>query len=73
MKYKESEGADKCLKVMEGRFFAGKKLQAEFYDGVSNYHVEESEEMKELRLKKWNSWLDGGDEEKTEKKEEKTE
>lgn len=53
---------------MEGRFFAGKKLQAEYYDGVSNYHVEESDEMKEARLKKWNSWLDG-DEENSEKKE----
>jgi HIV Tat-specific factor 1 len=54
------------MQKMEGRFFAGKKLQAEYYDGVSNYHVEESEEMKQERIKKWNSWLEG-DENESEK------
>lgn len=48
---------------MNGRFFAGKKLEAEYYDGTSNYHVEESDEMKQKRSKKWESWLDGSDEE----------
>lgn len=44
---------------MAGRFFAGKQLQAAYYDGISNYYVEESEEIKKARSKKWEKWLDG--------------
>ena len=43
---------------MNGRFFAGRELEAEFYDNITNYHVEESEEAKELRNKKWQEWLE---------------
>lgn len=43
---------------MEGRFFAKRKLNADYYDGVTNYFVAESEEEKTARLKKWEEWLE---------------
>jgi len=58
VKYKNGDGASKCIEVMNGRFFAGKQLEAEFYDGVSNYYVEESEKAKAQRVAKWEKWLE---------------
>jgi len=59
LKFKDGASAKKCVEKMNGRFFAGKKLEAEFYDGRTNYHVEESEQSKTARLAKWEKWLDG--------------
>lgn len=47
---------------MDGRFFGGQKLTAEWYDGVSKYYVEETEEEKQLRDVAWSKWLEGNDE-----------
>ena len=43
---------------MDGRYFAQRKLAAEFYDHVTNYHVEESAEARALRDKKWHEYLE---------------
>ena len=47
---------------MHGRWFAGRRLVAERWDGVTKYDVEESEEQKEARLKKWDEFLDSSEE-----------
>ncbi|KAN0019542.1 hypothetical protein ACTFIU_002757 [Dictyostelium citrinum] len=57
VKFVEFESAEKCVALMNDRFFDGRKLSADFYDGYSNYHVEETDENKEKRLKKWESYI----------------
>ena len=39
VKFKTEEGADECTRVMNGRFFAGRQLEAFKWDGVTNYNV----------------------------------
>ncbi|KAK5579310.1 hypothetical protein RB653_008991 [Dictyostelium firmibasis] len=57
VKFVEFESAEKCVALMNDRYFAGRKLSADFYDGYSNYYVEETDENKEKRLKKWESYI----------------
>ena len=47
---------------MNGRWFAGRKLIAERWDGVTKYGSEETEEEKEARLKKWDEYLEQNEE-----------
>lgn len=47
---------------MNGRFFDGKRLIAEFYDGFTNYFVPETDEEKAERDKRWEKWLEGNEE-----------
>eukprot|EP01132_Coremiostelium_polycephalum_P000827 gene827-1034_t len=58
VKFKDYESAQKCVALMNGRFFSGRQLEADFYDGFTDYHVEETDEEKEERLKVWEKWLE---------------
>jgi len=53
------EAADACLPVMNGRWFGGRRISAERWDGVTNYKIEETEEQKEERLGEWERYLAG--------------
>lgn len=44
IKFKTSAAAGECIKIFHGRFFAGRPISCEYWDGVSNFKVEESEE-----------------------------
>ena len=46
---------------MNGRFFAGKKLEADYYDGFTNYTVKESEEDEKQRIEDFGAWLESDD------------
>ena len=48
---------------MNDRWFAGRRLLAQTWDGVTKYDVEETEEQKEERLKKWEEYLERKDNE----------
>ena len=39
LKFATKEAADECVALMEGRFFAGRQLEAFKYDGKTNYNV----------------------------------
>ena len=43
---------------MNGRWFGGRRIIAEYYDGYTNYFVPESEEQKRLRAEAWSKWLE---------------
>lgn len=58
IKFADSYAAEKCVKLMDGRFFAGHQIKAELYDGYTNFKVEESEEMKQKRIQKWHEDID---------------
>jgi hypothetical protein len=65
----------KCIEKNNDRFFGGQKLTAEFYDGYSDFHVNESKEERNVRIKKWEEELENqssGDEAKERKKEKET-
>lgn len=53
------EAADSCLSVMNGRWFGGRRITAEKWDGVTSYKVEETEQQKEERLNEWERYLAG--------------
>merc|ERR1712087_198083 len=39
VKFKSSAEAEECIKVMDGRFFAGRTIEASFYDGKTDLRV----------------------------------
>uniref|UniRef100_A0A673JJR2 17S U2 SnRNP complex component HTATSF1 n=1 Tax=Sinocyclocheilus rhinocerous TaxID=307959 RepID=A0A673JJR2_9TELE len=55
--FKEPEEADMCQTALNGRWFGGKKLSAQLWDGVTDYQVEETSREREERLKAWGSFL----------------
>ncbi|XP_059400640.1 HIV Tat-specific factor 1 homolog [Carassius carassius] len=55
--FKEPEEADMCQMALNGRWFGGRKLSAELWDGVTDYQVEETSREREERLKTWSSFL----------------
>uniref|UniRef100_A0A672SPW5 17S U2 SnRNP complex component HTATSF1 n=1 Tax=Sinocyclocheilus grahami TaxID=75366 RepID=A0A672SPW5_SINGR len=55
--FKEPEEADVCQAALNGRWFGGKKLSAQLWDGVTDYQVEETSREREERLKAWGSFL----------------
>ncbi|XP_043830455.1 HIV Tat-specific factor 1 [Dromiciops gliroides] len=56
--YKEPEEADVCIQALNGRWFGGRQLNAEAWDGVTDYQVEETSREREERLKCWESFLE---------------
>ncbi|XP_031664040.1 17S U2 SnRNP complex component HTATSF1 isoform X1 [Oncorhynchus kisutch] len=58
--FKEPEDADVCQMALDGRWFGGKKLSAQLWDGSTDYQVEETTREREERLKGWAAYLEGG-------------
>ena len=46
---------------MNGRFFAGRQLSAENWDGRTKYKIKETEEEAERRIEEWTKYLDDED------------
>ena len=44
---------------MNGRWFAGRRITAERWDGVASYKVEETDQQREERLGEWERYLSG--------------
>lgn len=71
IKFQTAFAAQECIRIMNGRFFAGKKIKCYFWDGVTNYSmvpktmIEEDEEDKkeEDRLNEFGDWLEQEQEE----------
>jgi HIV Tat-specific factor 1 len=71
VKFATSFAAQECVRVMDGRFFGGKRLRCTFWDGVTNYSVGDlpsqggiggaggqQEAAEEARLDAFGDWLD---------------
>ena len=52
VRFKTEEGARGCLPLMHGRWFGGRQVTAEKYDGVTKYKVNPPEESEEEQLKR---------------------
>ncbi|KAJ0407894.1 hypothetical protein P43SY_009181 [Pythium insidiosum] len=59
IKFASAGSAAKCVEVMNGRFFAGRKLVSHFWDGADYTHRESKEEEKK-RAEKFDEWLNEG-------------
>lgn len=59
--FHEFDSADQCVQLMNGRFFAGRRLTAELWDGKTRYKVEETEEEAEKRIQQWEQFLESED------------
>jgi HIV Tat-specific factor 1 len=63
VRFGAEETADKCVELMNGRFFAGRRLEAGKYDGRSNFNVgkvAETEEEQAARLERFAAELEAG-------------
>ena len=61
VKFREEEAAEKCIQLLDKRFFGGRQLAAAMWDGFSSYHVKavkESVEDQEARLAKFAAELE---------------
>ncbi|CAK9295262.1 unnamed protein product [Gordionus sp. m RMFG-2023] len=56
--FNEFEEADACLGTMNGRFYAGRKIEAERWDGKTKFKIEETEAEKVQRLERWGQFLE---------------
>lgn len=56
--FNEFEDANKCIELMNGRFFAGRRLDAAHWDGTTKYKVKETEEEVEKRIANWDKFLE---------------
>lgn len=61
IKFSSQFEAENCIKLMDGRFFAGQKLECKFYDGYTDYSVPEPDEDKDVRDKEWAKFLGSAD------------
>jgi HIV Tat-specific factor 1 len=59
--FNDVTAADKCVQLMHGRFFAGRKLQAFNWDGKEKYKINESEQEAEKRMQEWDKFLQEDD------------
>ncbi|CEI85549.1 hypothetical protein RMCBS344292_00011 [Rhizopus microsporus] len=70
VRFKEKESAEACVALMDGRYFSGRQISAEIYDGKTRYEktggkqTEEDEEAEKQRLERYAKWLEeqGGEE-----------
>ncbi|XP_039210685.1 HIV Tat-specific factor 1 [Crotalus tigris] len=65
--FKEAEEADVCKQALNGRWFGGRQLSVETWDGVTDYQVEETSREREERLKGWQEFLGDPDQEQLKK------
>ncbi|XP_037543842.1 HIV Tat-specific factor 1 [Nematolebias whitei] len=61
--FKEPEEADACVLSFNGRWFGGRQLTAQHWDGTTDYQVEETTREREERLKGWSTFLEKGNQE----------
>uniref|UniRef100_A0A7S3A676 RRM domain-containing protein n=1 Tax=Rhodosorus marinus TaxID=101924 RepID=A0A7S3A676_9RHOD len=58
VKFKQPASAESCIEVMNERFFDGRKLEAGFFDGKSDFRVKETDEQRKKREESWAKYLE---------------
>lgn len=58
IKFANAASSPKCIELMNGRFFAQRRMECDYFDGVTNYKVRESEASEEARHKAFQEWID---------------
>lgn len=60
VKFGTAYAASECIRLFNGRFFAGRKLRCHYWDGVTDYTVKDHHE-EEARLEELGDWLEQQD------------
>ncbi|CAO3643067.1 unnamed protein product [Cunninghamella echinulata] len=66
VRFMDQKSANACVLLMNNRYFGGKQISAEIYDGQTKYkksgsgHTEEDEESEKERLERYAKWLEQG-------------
>ncbi|KAM5221524.1 17S U2 SnRNP complex component HTATSF1 [Ctenodactylus gundi] len=55
--FREPEEADYCIQALDGRWFGGRQITAQAWDGTTDYQVEETSREREERLRGWEAFL----------------
>ncbi|KAK7804268.1 hypothetical protein U0070_017772 [Myodes glareolus] len=55
--FREPEEADYCIQTLDGRWFSGRQITAQAWDGTTDYQVEETSREREERLRGWETFL----------------
>uniref|UniRef100_G1QAP8 17S U2 SnRNP complex component HTATSF1 n=2 Tax=Myotis lucifugus TaxID=59463 RepID=G1QAP8_MYOLU len=55
--FRDPEEADYCIQTLNGRWFGGRQITAQVWDGTTDYQVEETAKEREERLKGWEAFL----------------
>lgn len=55
--FREPEEADYCIQTLDGRWFGGRQITAQAWDGTTDYQVEETSREREERLRGWEAYL----------------
>ncbi|XP_005404646.1 PREDICTED: HIV Tat-specific factor 1 [Chinchilla lanigera] len=55
--FRDPEEADYCIQTLDGRWFGGRQITAQAWDGTTDYQVEETSREREERLKGWEAFL----------------
>jgi HIV Tat-specific factor 1 len=58
IKFGNPRAAALCVDLFEGRYFAGRSIEAAYFDGTTNYKVEESEAAANARHDAFGAWLE---------------
>ena len=63
VKFKTGFAAQECVRLMDGRFFASRRLRCYFWDGSTNFSVtstsgEDEDAREQHRLESFGDWLD---------------
>ncbi|KAI0561006.1 HIV TAT specific factor 1 [Gracilaria domingensis] len=67
VKFKRIEACLRCIQVMNGRWYDGRQLSAQLYDGHSDYRYKETDAEREQRDSKWQQWLEQSERRETSK------
>ncbi|XP_036993726.2 HIV Tat-specific factor 1 homolog [Artibeus jamaicensis] len=59
--FRDPEEANYCIQTLNGRWFGGRQITAQVWDGTTDYQVEESTREREERLKGWEAFLNAPD------------
>ncbi|OWJ99568.1 HTATSF1, partial [Cervus elaphus hippelaphus] len=55
--FRDPEEADYCIETLNGRWFGGRQITAQAWDGTTDYQVEETTREREERLRGWEAFL----------------
>ncbi|KAF3812678.1 hypothetical protein GH733_019480 [Mirounga leonina] len=55
--FRDPEEADYCIQTLDGRWFGGRQITAQAWDGTTDYQVEETTREREERLRGWEAFL----------------
>ena len=47
-----------CVQALNDRYFGGRRIEVDFFDGVTNYKVKETAEEEQKRIEEFGEWLE---------------